>query len=203
MPVAVHRAVLMSESPLLRIGMRALIGRCRAVQVAAELDSHHRLARAVEAVRGQLVVVAPADGGSEALFRTLDGLPPGCRVVILLALPGFKIQSNSLRQTYGFTCLPLDVDPHELEACVRATLREPAGGLEVQELCTGPGGTLTPREQEVLHELALGRSNREISEALVVSEDTVKSHLRKTYRKLGVSTRAEAVSLFVGQLGSP
>jgi DNA-binding CsgD family transcriptional regulator len=55
----------------------------------------------------------------------------------------------------------------------------------------------------VLRELAQGKTNRKIADALWVSEDTVKSHLRRTYRKLGVGTRAEAVALYVGQLGSP
>jgi DNA-binding NarL/FixJ family response regulator len=202
--VAVHRAVLMSESPLLRLGMRQLVNRCHAVQVAADLAKHVGLAQAVDAVRGQLVVAAPVDGGSEPLYRALERLPGRCRVVLLLAVPGFKIQANALQKDYGFTCLPLDVEPEELERCLLAVLRQPAGdALEVRELCSGPGGTLTPREQEVLHELAQGQSNREISRSLVVSEDTVKTHLRKTYRKLGVSTRAEAVALYVGQLGSP
>ena len=62
---------------------------------------------------------------------------------------------------------------------------------------------LTAREQEVLRELAQGKSNRDIAESLWVSDDTVKSHLRRIYRKLGVGTRAEAVALYIGQLGKP
>jgi len=67
---------------------------------------------------------------------------------------------------------------------------------------SGPGGVLTPREQEVLQELAQGHGNRAIAERLFLSEDTVKSHLPKVYRKLGVTSRAEAVALYVGELGT-
>ncbi len=51
---------------------------------------------------------------------------------------------------------------------------------------------LTQREQEVLRFIVQGRSNKEISAALFISEDTVKSHLKVVFRKLGVNARTEA-----------
>ncbi|MEU6131735.1 LuxR C-terminal-related transcriptional regulator [Saccharopolyspora sp. NPDC047091] len=56
-------------------------------------------------------------------------------------------------------------------------------------------GELKPRELEVLRQLALGRRNRAIAEQLHVSEHTVKFHVAKIFRKLGVSTRGEAAAL--------
>lgn len=53
---------------------------------------------------------------------------------------------------------------------------------------------LTQRESEVLELLTSGHSNKAVAAALVISEDTVKTHLRGLYRKLGVSDRAGAVS---------
>jgi LuxR family maltose regulon positive regulatory protein len=58
------------------------------------------------------------------------------------------------------------------------------------------GGTgLTPREQEVLRYLGTPMSMSEIARALFVSRNTVKSHVRNIYGKLGVRTRREAVAL--------
>ena len=54
---------------------------------------------------------------------------------------------------------------------------------------------LTKREAEVLEVVCEGYSNREIAEALFVSEGTVKSHLKALYRKLSVSDRADAIAL--------
>jgi two-component system response regulator DegU len=54
---------------------------------------------------------------------------------------------------------------------------------------------LTEREQSVLQELAEGKSTREIAKALVVAEETVKSHLAHIYQKLGVSDRVQAVAV--------
>ena len=51
---------------------------------------------------------------------------------------------------------------------------------------------LTAREVEVLRLVAGGNSNREVAEALVVSEHTVARHLQNIYAKLGVSSRTAA-----------
>ena len=73
----------------------------------------------------------------------------------------------------------------------QAALREsPSVPLaRTSSLC--PDG-LTPREVEVLRQLARGLSNAQIAEALVVSLLTVKAHLRSIYSKLGVTSRSAA-----------
>jgi non-specific serine/threonine protein kinase len=53
---------------------------------------------------------------------------------------------------------------------------------------------LSPREREVLGLVAQGRSNREIADALVVTEHTAKYHVAQLLNKLGASSRAEAVT---------
>jgi len=58
---------------------------------------------------------------------------------------------------------------------------------------------LTEREAEVLAHLIEGRRNLEIASALGVSANTVKSHLRAVFRKLGVETRAHSVALAVAE----
>jgi LuxR family transcriptional regulator, regulator of acetate metabolism len=57
--------------------------------------------------------------------------------------------------------------------------------------------SLTPRELEVLRLLARGNTNLEIASALVVREGTVKYHVKNILRKLGATSRADAVSRFV------
>jgi LuxR family maltose regulon positive regulatory protein len=58
-----------------------------------------------------------------------------------------------------------------------------------------PAQPLSEREQEILRWLSSQLSLREIAGQLFVSYDTVKSHTRHIYRKLGVSNREQAVSL--------
>jgi DNA-binding NarL/FixJ family response regulator len=55
-----------------------------------------------------------------------------------------------------------------------------------------PPVELTPREIEVLHELAMGANNREIAELFVITEGTVKNHVRSILAKLRLRSRHEA-----------
>lgn len=54
---------------------------------------------------------------------------------------------------------------------------------------------LTERELQVLRGMAQGRSNAEIGRSLYLSEDTIKTHARRLFRKLGVNDRAKAVAI--------
>ena len=53
---------------------------------------------------------------------------------------------------------------------------------------------LTEREMQVLHGMSHGRSNAEIGRELYLSEDTIKTHARRLFRKMGVNDRAQAVA---------
>lgn len=55
--------------------------------------------------------------------------------------------------------------------------------------------SLTPRELDVLRLVSRGRTNKEMAVAMFISEETVKSHMKGLFQKLGVHDRAEAVSI--------
>jgi DNA-binding CsgD family transcriptional regulator len=57
---------------------------------------------------------------------------------------------------------------------------------------------LTAREREVIELVSSGATNQEIANALIISESTVKSHVKHILRKLGAANRAEAVSRHLG-----
>lgn len=59
---------------------------------------------------------------------------------------------------------------------------------------TDTGLRLTEREMQVLHGMSQGKSNGQIGRELYLSEDTVKTHARRLFRKLGVRDRAQAVA---------
>ena len=58
-----------------------------------------------------------------------------------------------------------------------------------------PSRGLTRRERQVLQLVADGLANRQIGQALYVSEDTVKTHIRHVLSKLGATSRANAVAI--------
>jgi len=62
---------------------------------------------------------------------------------------------------------------------------------------------ISPREKEIISLVITGRSNREITEALFISTDTVKKHLYNIYRKMGVKNRVQLVNAVLGLTERP
>jgi len=100
-----------------------------------------------------------------------------------------------------------DAEPEILLAAVRAAAQgrsmiDPAAaGEALQDLARGqePGNELTERELEVLRSLAHGLTNREIAEALFISEETVKTHISNILGKLRLTHRTQAVIYAIKQ----
>lgn len=67
-----------------------------------------------------------------------------------------------------------------------------------QAFNAGVGRGLSPREREIMAFLPQGKSDKEISAELKISEATVRTHIRDLFRKLGVHSRKEAISAFLG-----
>ena len=72
-----------------------------------------------------------------------------------------------------------------------------AGASENGGTAPRPTSSLTQRETDILALLVEGKSNRDISRALFLSEKTVKAHLAAIFRKLGVTNRTQAAMVAV------
>ena len=84
----------------------------------------------------------------------------------------------------------------EVAKLLFAVKREPgAGGGDIHD-------RLTPREVEVVALVAEGASNREIGARLVLSENTVKNHIRRILEKLNLHNRAQIAAQWAGEAGS-
>ncbi|WGL52845.1 response regulator transcription factor [Nocardioides sp. BP30] len=78
-----------------------------------------------------------------------------------------------------------------VEAIELAAAGEP---LPAQEERLGTAAGLSPREVETIALIAQGLSNQEVAERLHLSTNTLKSHIRQAYRKIGATSRAQAVA---------
>jgi DNA-binding NarL/FixJ family response regulator len=81
-----------------------------------------------------------------------------------------------------------------IDPSMAARAVDTAARLQRDEFWPGARQGLTQRESEILSHVVNGLSNRGIAAKLVIGEETVKSHLRSIYRKLGVSDRTGAVA---------
>ena len=86
------------------------------------------------------------------------------------------------------------------DAFTRAAGLRLDGGATTRRLADAPPGGLTPREREVAAHIAAGRANREIAEALFISERTVEAHVTNILRKLAVPSRA-GIAAWAGRQG--
>jgi DNA-binding NarL/FixJ family response regulator len=152
----------------------------------------------------------PGVGAVEAL-RRIRGLGADA-TVIMLAVPGDEITLDRALALGARGYLPPDVDRSELAAVAAHGLstvpqQAPRATGTVPQPTTRPAahgvprsraagsGELTRRELEVLSGMSHGRSNAQIGADLFLSEDTVKTHARRLFRKLGASDRAQAVAI--------
>ena len=135
---------------------------------------------------GGRAVVAVTDDDRTA--RILRGLPLRGWAVVARDAPAADLRVATVAAARGFTVLPAPVAARLLPA------RDHGPTAPSDE---EPGEALTPREREVLELLAHGLSNRQIADALAISEHTAKFHVGSVSAKLGASSRTEAVRLGV------
>jgi len=106
---------------------------------------------------------------------------------------------DALRQVFqGWVVISPAMAPRLL-----TDLRQPAGARPAPRASavTQAGETLlTPREQDILQQVARGLSNAQIADALVVSENTVKTHIKNILGKLHMKNRSEAAT-YAARLG--
>jgi len=141
-----------------------------------------------------LDVRMPGLGGIEAARRILAADPATSIIMLTLAEDVDGVARAVAAGVRGY--LVKDATREEVAATVTsalsdATLRRAA----VPSARAGDAPALTEREMQVLEGMSRGRSNAEIGRELYLSEDTVKTHARRLFRKLGAADRAHAVAL--------
>lgn len=207
MPV---RLVLVDDHEMVIEGLRAML--------TAFSDRVEVVGQAINAEQA-LAVVADTDPDivlCDVRMRGESGLDlclalrerdPECRVVMLSVYDDEQYLYEALRvgaSGYLLKSISSDDLVHQIELAHRGeTVIDPglaaraagtAARLQRDEFWPGARQGLTQRESEILAYMVSGLSNRGIATKLVIGDETVKSHLRSIYRKLGVADRTSAVA---------
>jgi DNA-binding NarL/FixJ family response regulator len=173
---------------------------------------------AVDRLKGDQVDIAlvdvrmPTRDGLE-LLKEIKSSWPKVRVIMLTSFDHARYVKAALAEGADGYMLK-DASPEDLDQAIRVAM---AGGGNVlsaramRALFEDEGGSvdedgemqkrpenLTRRELDILALLSEGRSNRDISRHLFLSEKTVKAHLAAVFRKLGVTNRTQAAMAAVG-----
>jgi len=140
----------------------------------------------------------PGMSGIEGI-RMIKTILPEIDILVLTVHADSKLVFRALcAGACGY--LTKDTQPAKLLEAIKeahdggAPMSTQIARMVVNSFKTIPHSNLTKRETEVLTHLCQGKSYRMIAEALLISEETVRRHIKKVYRKLEVSSKSEAVA---------
>jgi DNA-binding NarL/FixJ family response regulator len=198
--------VIADDSPLMHLAVRSMLAGAPGLAVAAAASSVAAAEQLIQRVRPDLLICDTSIGGDSGvgLCRWTRQASPLTAVVMLTSRDEpLLVQSALAAGAVGYL---LKDSPAEV---LLASLCQAAAGATVLDErlgrprhrgladCVAELG-LSRREREVLDELMLGLDNKAIATRLCISEDTVKSHVKAIFRKLGARDRAHAVALALG-----
>jgi DNA-binding NarL/FixJ family response regulator len=196
------RLLVIDEHHIIRAGVKSLVAGTdiKLVAEAAGADVGIRLIRKHRPDVVLLDVRMPGGDGLAALGRIGSEFPE-VSVLIFSAFdhPGYVVRAIT-QGARGY--LLKGITREELLDAVRAAAKGESiwtrrqlrrvAGLSSQKTVSDADVALTPRESEVLKQIARGKSNQEIADLLTISQETVKEHVQNILRKIGVVDRTQA-----------
>jgi NarL family two-component system response regulator LiaR len=202
----VIRVLLVDDHEMVRVGLTMLLAAFDDLELAGEAVNGLEALQMCAEVKPDVVlmdILMPEMGGIEATKAVLEQFPD-IRVVAMTSLEEEHLVQDALKSgAIGFLMKNVSID--ELASAIRrAHAGQPALSPEAtQALITTatrppePEYELTSREMDVLTLLVDGLNNPEIAERLSISRSTVKTHVSNILKKLGVTSRVEAVRLAI------
>jgi DNA-binding NarL/FixJ family response regulator len=205
MPASEPVRVLVARfEDLVARGLRDLLADDDHVELVADGVPYESLSAALAESEPHVALVNFGSLRSPIEVHELATAHPGTRIVVLASRPT-QSESNQMLAFGAIACLSKETQARDILNAIHLASR----GLQVLPRRTadppppeevGPE-LLTPREADVLELLQAGRSNAEIAASLHVGIETIRTHARNIYRKLGVRTRRELATLAVRPRG--
>ena len=156
-------------------GLREVAPASRVLMLTVSEDAQDLAAALRNGAQGYLLKTIDGDLLAEAIRRAARGEPVVSPELMGKLVAAFQSQGVA-------EAAALMATPTTASATAPAPLPEPGGGA----------APLSPREEDVLREIARGASNKEIARTLDIAETTVKIHVQHILRKLGLSSRVQA-----------
>jgi len=182
---------------LLALGLRALLAEDSSVTVVAQDIAYDRIPVVLRALRPRVLILEPGALRDPAQVRKLSLEHPATRLV-LLATDWSTAEAAQLLAFGASACLSKATQARDVRNAIHLASRGlqlmPHGAQDARAADVA-SALLTQREGEVLQLLRDGRSNAQIALDLQIGIETVRTHARSIYRKLGVASRRALVAL--------
>jgi len=209
------RILIVDDHALFRVGMANILGREKDIEIVGEADSSRSALEAAEQLSPDVILMdssLPSPGGIETTQRIRRELPATAIVVMAADVDEEELFASIKAGAAAFAVK--DISPEDLVHVVRRVsngeflindqvFSKPAVATRVlkefRELAVYGQeaqpifAPLSPREVEILDNIAQGMTNKQVAYALSISEQTVKNHMSSILRKLAVNDRTQAV----------
>ena len=198
-PGAVTRVVIADDHAQYRRGMQIVVELEGTARVVGEASNGDEALAVCTRLRPDIVLMdvrMPGVGGIEACRRIRWAVPE--TRIIMLTMSDEEDDLFEAIKAGASGYLLKDVPGEEVLAAIgrvgegQAIIPASMAATLLTEFARRSLPPLTDREVEVLRLVARGQANREIAEALVISENTVKNHVRNILEKLHLHSRVEA-----------
>lgn len=192
------RIMVIDDQAVVRQGFVSLIKTVPDMEIVGEGSNGQEAVDLFRRLRPDITLMdlrMPGVSGAEAISQ-IRGEFPAARIIVLTTFDGDEDIYRAVQAgAQGY--LLKDMFFEELEAAIRKVhsgARLIPGSVAERLAARMSSSELTARELEVLRQIVDGKSNKEIGNALNISEATVKSHINNILSKLGVSDRTQAAT---------
>jgi len=206
------RVLIADDHPIVRQGVRSLLGAFPDIQVIGEADSPTTIRQEIETHRPDVILLDVRLGAYNgiSIARQLRRSHPDCRIIILTTYNDDEYLFGAIEagaHAYLLKDVSLDALPEAIRA-VHAGQRLLSPLLvdrvlqEFQQMATEKTAQafgISARDRALLRLMADGLTNREIAAKLNYSESTVKKRVQELLETLGVANRTQAVALAIRQ----
>jgi DNA-binding NarL/FixJ family response regulator len=192
------RILIADDHFIVRSGLTALLCTEPDLEVVGQAESGQQALDLYEKLKPDLMLLdlrMPGMGGDEVIVRVKQNYP-AAKIIVLTAYSGDEDIHRALGAGARGYLLKSSTG-NDLIPAIRAVLegkswvpKDVASLLAMRNAFD----ELTPREMEVLRQLARGLANKQIADVLAISEHTVKDHLKNILMKLHAADRTEAVT---------
>jgi len=200
------KVLLVDDHQVVIQGLRFFLNTQSETEIVGEVNNGKKALESIEQLKPHIVLmdlVMPVMDGIETT-RKIKELYPEVKVIVLTSFSDQNHVLPALRA--GAAAYQLkDIDPDELVKTIHSTFR---GEKQLHPIATNlllshmtdevevtdelSVATLSPREMEVLHQISLGKNNKQISSELCITEKTVKTHVSSILSKLDLDDRTQA-----------
>ena len=197
------RLLIVDDHEMVRLGVAQMVASAD-VRVVGEAANGEAAVVAARRHKPDVVLLDVRMGGKDGLdaIKRIRSAAPNARIVMLSAFDNSTYVARAVSAGAHDYLLKTATRKEMLDAIggaaenivpARSTaFRRMAGAMARREASPAVDVPLTPRETQVLRQVALGLSNREIADALEISVETVKEHVQNLLRKIALDDRTQA-----------